>query len=112
MNLFIFFHVFTIKNVENLCYIWKLCLLIAEGDRVLCHLVMFLSLSPLDVQNEIRLPARFFCYSWLICLLEVENWASCQSNQKSIFFLKRVEKSQVTLAFKLLDGFQELHLDW
>ena len=109
---FFFPHIFPIKNLENLCYIWKRCLLIAEGDRVLCHLVMFLSLFPLDVQNEIHLPSRFFCYSWLICLLEVEKWASCQSNRKSIFFLKRVEKSQVILAFKLLDGFQELHLDW
>ena len=80
--------------VENLCYIWKRCLLIAEGDRVLCHLVMFFTLFPLDVQNEIHLPSRFFCYSWLICLLEVEKWASCQSNRKSIsfnFFSKRVE---------------------
>ena len=44
-------------------------LLIAEADRVLCHLVMFNCLFPLDVQNEIQLLSRFFCYSWLVCLL-------------------------------------------
>ena len=30
-------------------------LLIAEADRVLCHLVTFNCLFPLDVQNEIQL---------------------------------------------------------
>ena len=25
-------------------------------------------LFPLDVQNEIQLPSRVFCYSWLVCL--------------------------------------------
>ena len=44
-------------------------LLIAEADRVLCHLVMFNCLFLLDVQNEIQLLSRFFCYSWLVCLL-------------------------------------------
>ena len=39
--------------------------LTAEADRVLCQLVMFLIL---DVQNEIQLPSRVFCYSWLVCL--------------------------------------------
>ena len=46
------------------------CLLIAEADRVLCHLVMFFNcLFLLDVQNEIQLLSRFFCNSWLVCLL-------------------------------------------
>ena len=51
----------------------------------------------------------------------VEKCAACQSNWKSDFrwhrfrfspclMRKRVEKSQAILA--LLDGFQELHLDW
>ena len=39
--------------------------LTAEADRVLCKLVMFLILN---VQNEIQLPPRIFCYSWLVCL--------------------------------------------
>ena len=46
-------------------------LLIAETDRVLCHLMMFLNcLFSLDVQNEIYLLSRFFCYSCLVCLLD------------------------------------------
>ena len=55
---------------------WKIyeasetCLLIADADRVLSHLVMF---SPvffaLNLQNEIQLLSSFFCYSWLACLL-------------------------------------------
>ena len=44
--------------------------LIAEADRVLRHLVMFFNcLFLLDVQNEIQLLSRFFCISWLVCLL-------------------------------------------
>ena len=46
------------------------CLLIAEADRVLCHLVMvFYCLSPLGVQNETPLLPRICCYSWVVCLL-------------------------------------------
>ena len=30
---------------------------------------VFHCLFPLDVQNEIQLPSRLFCYSWLVCLL-------------------------------------------
>ena len=44
-------------------------LLIAEADRVLCHRIMFQRLFALDLQNEIQLLSRFFCYSWLACLL-------------------------------------------
>ena len=39
--------------------------LTAEADRLLCQLVMFL----LDVQNEIQLLSRVFCFPWLVCLL-------------------------------------------
>ena len=56
-------------HAGNLCNILKLFFLIAEADRVLCHLVMFNCLFPLDVQNEIQLLSRFFCYSRLVCLL-------------------------------------------
>ena len=30
---------------------------------------VFYCIFPLDVQNEIQLLSRFFCYSWLVCLL-------------------------------------------
>ena len=43
--------------------------LTAEADRVLCQLVTFLTIFPLDVQNEIRLLSGVFCYSWIVCLL-------------------------------------------
>ena len=36
------------------------CLVIAEADSF-CHLIL--------VQNERQLLSRFFCYSWLVCLL-------------------------------------------
>ena len=39
--------------------------LTAEADSVLCFNCLF----PLDVQNEIHLLSRVFCYSWLFCLL-------------------------------------------
>ena len=44
--------------------------LTAEADRVLCQLVMFLSVFfLLAVQNVIQLLSRLFCNSWLVCLL-------------------------------------------
>ena len=44
------------------------CLPIAEADRISCrHLLMFLTVFfPVDVQNEIQLLSRFFCYSWFV----------------------------------------------
>ena len=61
-------------HAENLCSnSWNLLTLTAEADhtRLLCQLVMFLKfcLFPLNVQNEIQLLSRVFCYSWLVCLL-------------------------------------------
>ena len=47
----------------------EICLLIAAADRVLYHLIMFNPLFALVLQNEIPLLSRFFCYSWLACLL-------------------------------------------
>ena len=49
---------------------WNLFTLTAETDRVLCQLVMFLTVFfPLNiVQNEIQLLSRVFCYSRLVCL--------------------------------------------
>ena len=50
--------------------IWILFTLTAEADRVLCQLVMFLTVFfPLNiVQNEIQLLSRVFGYSRLVCL--------------------------------------------
>ena len=47
------------------------CLLIAEADRALRRLVMFLTVffHYMYKINEIQLLSRFFCYSLLVCLL-------------------------------------------
>ena len=82
---------------------------------------VFKCLFPLDVQNEIQLLSRVFCYSWLVCLLGflVEKCVTCQNSVIRFrmasfpFFTlmrKRVLKSQALLA--LLDSFQQLHLEW
>ena len=84
---------------------------------------VFNCLFQLDVQNEIQLLSRVFCYLWLVCLLVV--WLRDASLVKvdnlisdGIIFvfhlawcvLKRVQNSQAILA--LLDSFQELQLEW
>ena len=49
---------------------WKLFTLTAEAARVFVSARdVFNYLFPLDVQNEIQLLSRVFCYSWLVCLL-------------------------------------------
>ena len=81
---------------------------------------VFNCIFPLDVHNEIQLLSRFFCYSCLVCLLSF--WLRNARLVKVVgnpiadgicsppLMCKRVEKSQAV--FALLDGFQELHLDW
>ena len=50
----------------------EICLLWTEGDRVLCHLAVFINcLFPQDVQNEIQLLSRLSSYSWLVCSLSL-----------------------------------------
>ena len=82
------------------------------------------SLRCLDVQNEIQLLSKVFCYSWLVCLLGF--WLRSTSLVKVgnpisdglvfVFHLrpclmrKRVKKPQALLA--LPDSPQELHLEW
>ena len=84
---------------------------------------VFNCLFPLDVQNEIQLLSRVFCYSWLlVCLLNfwLRNTPLAKvGNPISdgivfVFHLagsmrKRIIKAQAILA--LLDSFQELHLE-
>ena len=98
----------------------NLLTLTAEADRVLCQL--FNCLFPLDVQNEIRLLSRVFCYSWLVCLFGfgLRNASLVKVGNPIldgivfVFHLtscvKRIQNSQAILA--LLDSFQELHLEW
>ena len=86
---------------------WNLFTLTAEAKRVFCQLVMFSTVFPLDVQNEILPLSRVLCYSWLVCLLGF--WLR---NEKVFVFhlawwvLKRVQKSESILA--LLDSLKAL----
>ena len=49
---------------------WILFTLTAEADRILCQLVMFLTVIFYWMYKiELQLLSRVFCYSWLVCLL-------------------------------------------
>ena len=76
---------------------------------------VFNYLFPLNVQNEIQLLSRVFCYSWLVCLLGfwLRNTSLVKSEMRfrmasfsfcTLLMRKRVEKSEAILA--LLDSFQ------
>ena len=90
------------------------CLLCWSWQSFLSTCDVFNCLFPLNVQNEIQLLSRVFCYSWLVCLLGF--WLKNTSLVKvgnpisdGIVFVspclmrKRVEKSEAILA--LLDSF-------
>ena len=99
---------------------WILFTLTAEADKVLCQLVMFLTVFFHWI--EIQLLSAVFCYSWLVCLLGfwLRNTSLWQSRKSDFgwhrfrfspcLMRKRVAKSEAILA--LLDTFQELHLEW
>ena len=81
----------------------------------------FNCLFPLDVQNEIQLLSRVFCYSWLVCLLNF--WLRNAPLDKvgnpisdDIVFVFHLAgsglKSPLSDSGQLLDSFQELHLEW
>ena len=46
------------------CWLWQL-----GWQSFVSPCDVFNCLFPLDVQNEIQLLSRVFCYSWLVCLL-------------------------------------------
>ena len=55
---------------EHLCSILKLVNFDSRSwQSFVSTCDVFNCLSPLDVQNEIQLLSRVFCYSWLVCLL-------------------------------------------
>ena len=57
-------------HVENLCSILKLVYFDSwSWQSFVSTCDVFNCLFPLDVQNEIQLLSRVFCYSWLVCLL-------------------------------------------
>ena len=57
-------------HAENLCSILKLVFFDSWGWLSFVSTCdVFNCLFPLNVQNEIQLLSRVFCYSWLVCLL-------------------------------------------
>ena len=57
-------------HAENLCSILKLVFFDSWGWLSFVSTCdVFNCLFPLNVQNEIQLVSRVFCYSWLVCLL-------------------------------------------
>ena len=99
----------------------ELFLLRAEVDRVLCHLVMFstaffhwmykMKYSCFQDSSVIHVWFVYWVFGWEMCGLSKSldtrfRMASCSP----CLMHERVKKFQAILA--LLDGFQELHLDW
>ena len=101
---------------------WNLFTLIAEADRVLCQLVTFLTVFFYWMYKM-----KYSCYQesfvfngWYVYW--VFGWEMRLLSKSEIRFrmasfsfftclmCKGVEKSQAILA--LLDGFQEVHLEW
>ena len=50
------------------------CLLCWSWQSFVSTCDVFNCLFPLDVQNEIELLSRVFCYPWLVCLLAFFGW--------------------------------------
>lgn len=69
-------------------------------------------LFPLDVQIEVQLLSRFLCYSWLVCLMGfwLRNVPLVKVIGNPISNGSLLLSSSPILA--LIDGLQELHLDW
>ena len=96
--------------------IWQVssCAKIYAASLNLITCDVFNCLCPLDVQNEIQLLSRVFCYSWLVCLLFF--WLRDASLVKvgnlisdGIIFIFHL--AWCVRGFKSL-SFQELHLEW
>ena len=102
-------------NAENLCSILKLVYFDSwswQSFESTCD--VFNCLFPLNIQSEIQLLSRVFCYSWLVCLLGfwLRNTSLWQSRKSDFgcnrfspcLMRKTVERSGAILA--LLDSFQ------
>ena len=109
-------------HVERKMYAasWILLTLTAEGDRVLCHLVMFLTVF-FHWMYKMKLKSLLLFMASLFIGFLVEKYVACQSRKSDFGWLrfrfpppcllrKRVEKSAAILA--LLDSFKGLHLEW
>ena len=108
-------------HAENLCSILKVVYFDSwSWQSFVSTCDVFNCLFPLDVQNEIQLLSRVFCYSWLVCLLNF-GWEMRRLSKLEIRF-RMTSFSFFTLLdagwkvpqaiLALLDSFQELHLEW
>ena len=104
-------------HAENLCSILTLVYFDSwSWQSFVSTCDVFNCLFPLDVQNEIQLLSRVFCYSWPACLLgfRFRNTSLWQSRKSDFgwhrfrfspcLMRKTVEKSEAILT--LLDNFQ------
>ena len=81
-------------HAENLCSILKLVYFDSwSWQSFVSTCDVFNCLFPLDVQNEIQLPSRVFCYCLFIGFL-VEKWVACQN---SVFRFRMASFSFFTL---------------
>ena len=102
-------------HAQNLCSILNLVYFDSwSWQSFVSTCDVFNCLFPLDVQNEIQLLSRVFCYSWLVCLLVF--WLRDVSLVKvgnlisdGIIFVFHL--AWCVRGFKSL-SFQELHLEW
>ena len=104
-------------HAENLCSILKLVYFDSwSWQSFVSTCDVFNCFFPLNVQSEIQLLSRVFCYSWLVCLLGfwLRNTSLWQSRKSDFVWhrfrfspclmRKTVENSEAILA--LLDSFQ------
>ena len=110
--------------MRNMYAASETCFLIVEANRVVCRqLVMFLTVffHWICKMNTAAIKILMQLMAGLFIGFMIEKCATCQNHGKSNFVWhcfhfspclmhKRVKKAQVILA--LLDGLQELHLDW
>ena len=84
-------------HAQNLCSILKLVYFDSwSWPSFVSTCDVFICLFPMDVQNEIQMLSRVFCYSWLVCLLGfvVEK---CVASQNSVIRFQMASFSFFTL---------------
>ena len=108
-------------HAENLCSILNLVYFDSwSWQSFVSTCDVFNCLFPLDVQNEIQLLSRVFCYSWLVCLLNfwlrnaplVKVGNPISDGIVLVFHFAGCGLKSLKAILALLDSFQEPHLEW
>ena len=85
-------------HAENLCSILKVVYFDSwSWQSFVSTYDVFNCLFPLDVQNEIQLLSRVFCYSWLVCLLGTFLAEKCVPCQNLVIRFRKASFSFFTL---------------